>query len=341
MERDSHQPSSQEHRRSHVGCETDSVSLKHECQSLSYIDSSTATVKSEPTLAQSHEKVTFNDDNDGAAQELKVPTVNLEEMFNRSAGNMSKTISELKYLNTNLSGLEKDQAFSSRDPEMAFKIEYLKHAFREVVIFSHRFIGMSTSLAKYASNEEYIHQLGEDLSARQHQRLKPFIDGIIRYISRCKLCLDQHQQEYEKVKKLVCEFLPCSEAYINVDDYVVINPESTSDKSVTKECSEYSPQSLRGPNGWFQVGGLISSFTSSLQSILSSPSRNPRDTICTDHSKLNSIYKLIIQFQKSIAGLCESLIELEDYLRNLDETTVTCEQIHYIQSTMKDLLKAI
>lgn len=339
MERDSHQPSSQEHRRSHVGCETDSVSLKHECQSFSCNDSSTTMGESEPTLTRPHEKVAFNDENDGAAQELKVPTVNFEEMFNRSAGNVSKTISELKDLNTNLSGLEKDQAFSSQYPEMAFKIENLKHAFREVVIFSHRFIGMSTSLAKYASNEEYIHQLGEDLSACQHQRLKPFIDGIIHYISRCKSCLDQHQQEYEKVKKLVCEFLPCSEAiYENVDGYVVINPESTSDEFVAEEGSEHSP--LGGLNRWFSVGRLISSFTSSIRNIFLPSRLSPSDATCTDLSKLNSICKLISQIQESIAGLRESLTELEDYLRSLDETTVTCEQIHYIQSTMKDVLKA-
>ena len=339
MECDLYQPPSQEHR-SQVGCETESVSLDHECQSFSCIDSSTTMVQPEPTLAQSHKKLAFNDENDGAAPESEVSTDTIEEMFKRSVGNIF--ISELKDLNTKLSGLGKDQTFTSDDPKMAFEIENLKHACREMVIFNHRFIRISTSLAKYASNEEYIYQLEEDLLAGKYQRLKPFIDGIIHYISQCKSCLDQHQHEYEKVKKLVREFLPCSEAiiiYENVDGYVVINPESTSDKFVTEECSEYSPhQSLKGLKG--PVGGLISSFTSSIQNILSSHSRNPSDATCTDHSKLNSTCKLISQFQKNVAGLCESLTELEDYLRSLDETTVTCEQIHYIQSTMKDVLKA-
>ena len=83
---------------------------------------------------------------------------------------------------------------------MDFEIENLKQIFREAVLLSDRFIASSKSLASYASNEEQVQQIKEDLAVSSVESVRLYIEGIIAHMKRCSTHLKQHQPEYIAIR---------------------------------------------------------------------------------------------------------------------------------------------
>lgn len=110
-------------------------------------------------------------------------------------------VRDVKTVNRVVEIVGKDGTFDSQDPSLSFEIEDMKHSLREAVILSGRFIIASKSLAKYSSNEGYIQQIKDELTAGNLQKLKPFLDGIAGYLSRCRMRVEEYQAEYGKVKE--------------------------------------------------------------------------------------------------------------------------------------------
>ena len=102
---------------------------------------------------------------------------------------------------------ETEECDQIQDPAIAFDIEQLKHALRELTILCKNLVRSAKNLAKYASNDKMHADISRELTANppSTKALIVLLKGVKSQFKRCSQRAEEFVKNYEKLTKEIKE----------------------------------------------------------------------------------------------------------------------------------------
>ena len=107
-----------------------------------------------------------------------------------------------------------DTLNTTGDPRIStdHDIENFKHAIRERLVASNDFTEAIRSVASYASSDEILKNIKEELSKNSHKELESYLNVIKKHLRNCRECLENIQTNYSYISRLAQKCITKAEA---------------------------------------------------------------------------------------------------------------------------------